>query len=460
MKRFLLIAIMLMIGVGLKAQTNLTEAVDFTVTDIHGTEVHLFDILDSGQAVLIDFFFTTCGPCQASCPKLVQAYTALGCNMYDVYFIEVDKGDSDAACINWANTYGVEYPTISGVGGGTAICNQYHINAFPTVILIMPDHSIAIQDLYPIPSAQAVISQLGNHGIEQHDCNDFVGELTITPDTLWFSNMGEEQTFTISNGTADPVTIEDIVPEEDSYLNIFDNNFPYTLEADQSLDVTVTFLMPPAKNEHTSFIITVSTSLGDREVVAMVSNPALDLGLMIPGSPYLELDTLNSMLELSVVNGNYGTQEPIVINSVEEVAEGDPYLNIELTNELPFTLNAGDIFYFIISPLQTGERSQANTIVNVNYEGGTVSFFIAIDGELLNITELNNTLAIYPNPANESLLLKGENLGRVRIYNALGQKMDEVEAEGNELHINTTGYKNGMYFVKINEQMLKFVVSH
>ena len=41
------------------AQTSLTEAVDFTSTDTHGNEINLFSILDGGQYVLIDFFYTT-----------------------------------------------------------------------------------------------------------------------------------------------------------------------------------------------------------------------------------------------------------------------------------------------------------------------------------------------------------------------------------------------------------------
>jgi hypothetical protein len=41
------------------AQTNLTVAVDFTATDIEGVEHNLFSILDGGQYVIIDFFFTT-----------------------------------------------------------------------------------------------------------------------------------------------------------------------------------------------------------------------------------------------------------------------------------------------------------------------------------------------------------------------------------------------------------------
>ena len=40
------------------AQTPLTVAVDFTATDIEGVEHNLFSILDGGQYVCIDFFFT------------------------------------------------------------------------------------------------------------------------------------------------------------------------------------------------------------------------------------------------------------------------------------------------------------------------------------------------------------------------------------------------------------------
>lgn len=41
------------------AQTNLTVAVDFTATDFNGNEFNLFEILDAGQYVVIDFFGTT-----------------------------------------------------------------------------------------------------------------------------------------------------------------------------------------------------------------------------------------------------------------------------------------------------------------------------------------------------------------------------------------------------------------
>ncbi len=43
-----------------QAQISLTEAVDFTVTDVNGVTWNLFDILDNeGKYVVIDFWYST-----------------------------------------------------------------------------------------------------------------------------------------------------------------------------------------------------------------------------------------------------------------------------------------------------------------------------------------------------------------------------------------------------------------
>lgn len=183
MKRLVFFVIALGLGFGVKAQCPLSTAVDFTATDCHGTELHLFDILDGGQYVLIDFFFTTCGPCQQAVPKVVESYDAMGCNAHDVYYMEISDRNNDAQCQEWINTYGVAYPTIGSQGGGGSICDQYYIGSFPTMILIAPDRSILLHDLWPIDDAQTIITALENYGLQQHDCNTGVYEETIPFDT-------------------------------------------------------------------------------------------------------------------------------------------------------------------------------------------------------------------------------------------------------------------------------------
>ena len=69
-------------------------------------------------------------------------------------------------------------------------------------------------------------------------------------------------------------------------------------------------------------------------------------------------------------------------------------------------------------------------------------------------------MTLFPNPASESVILKGENLGMVSVYNVLGQKMEEFVTEGSELILNTSGYENGVYMVKAGEKTMRFVVKH
>ena len=187
MKKIGIILAIIMMGLSLnmKAQTtSLDEAVDFTVTDCHGTEINLFEILDRGQAVLIDFFFYTCSGCRQIAPYISGAYTEMGCNMHDVFFMEISDIDNNAMCLQWCDEFNVEFPTVGRDGGGAEVHSLYGITACPTVILIMPDRSIPIKGyppMYPF-SVGEVVQLLGQYGnLQPHDCS---GLLVDSPDEV------------------------------------------------------------------------------------------------------------------------------------------------------------------------------------------------------------------------------------------------------------------------------------
>ncbi len=48
-----------LLALAVVAQTNLTVASDFTVTDTQGDVHNLFAYLDDGKIVVLDFFFDT-----------------------------------------------------------------------------------------------------------------------------------------------------------------------------------------------------------------------------------------------------------------------------------------------------------------------------------------------------------------------------------------------------------------
>ena len=222
MKKLSILIAFLLFGAGLRAQqTNLTQAVDFTVTDCHGQTYNLFEILDRGQAVFIDFFFYTCNQCQVISPYITGSYPLMGCNMHDVFYMEISYIDNDAMCQRWEEEHGVEFPTIGKDGGGNEVFDLYGIIGCPTLVLIMPDRSIAIQglmQLYPF-SAQDVVNAMQQHGLQPHDCNvgidENVSTLTLFPNpanesvTLVGENLEEVTLYNIMGQKVDTFFAEE-----------------------------------------------------------------------------------------------------------------------------------------------------------------------------------------------------------------------------------------------------------
>ena len=83
MKKFLSLIIAVVFALGLKAQTTLTEAPDFIATDYFGKEIHLYEILEKGQYVLLYINVTSGDEINTITPPLVEAYNKLGC--YRIY---------------------------------------------------------------------------------------------------------------------------------------------------------------------------------------------------------------------------------------------------------------------------------------------------------------------------------------------------------------------------------------
>ena len=613
MKKFFTLVLALAIGFGLKAQCPLTTAVDFTATDCHGTEVHLFDILDGGQYVLVDFFFTTCGPCQQATPKIVESYYAMGCNMHDVFYMEISDRDGDAACQNWANTYGVEYPTIGGPAGGGSICNTYQIGAFPTVILIAPDRQIIIQDLWPINNAQTVISALEQHGLQQHDCNgttynpqvtitvDQVLETEVTasftpnadcaayaytmateaeiqewmgiagldlPNYLWtygipgsgtlshtFNDLNPDTEYVIYAVPADidgnlgevviePVTTtpgggSDIMPDftatdingntihlyeildagQAVLINFFLNGDEYSeavmpdmieayrLYGCNTHDVFFMEICPNAYDEACQAWVdrfgveypTISRTGGGNDIAQDIPVGYYPTIMLIrPDHTFANRDIYPPTLEYIInamnaegyeqhecpydetltfstntVNLNWGemawvtvynnTGEDVTITSIcDDLSWLEFLLGQELFScsfPLEFTIPQGESVELGILCTVVGNRAIVPDLVTITSNRPDAHFTVMVD-DTWSVDENEASATLYPNPANESVTLKGGNLGMVRVFNALGQKVDEYEANDSELRINTAGYENGVYFIKTDEMTLKFVVKH
>lgn len=173
-KNLLTLCLTFFIALAVNSQVSITTAPDFTVTDTEGHTHNLYTILNSGKYVCVDFFFTTCPPCIETVPYFKQTYTNFGCNGEDIFFISIDNGDSNAEVIAFENSHvggNSGYPTVSGDdGGGNAVNVAYNPGAYPTYILIAPNHQIVETDMWPINDAGSFTTFFSNHSLVPKSC--------------------------------------------------------------------------------------------------------------------------------------------------------------------------------------------------------------------------------------------------------------------------------------------------
>ena len=150
-KKLFLLLVTVIISNGATAQTPLEEAVNFHVKTIYGEPIWLFPLLDDeSKIVVIDFFSTSCGPCQDYAPDFQACYESFGFNEGNVYFMGINWGNDNQGVKEFDSIFGLTFPSASGSqGGGNIVYGDYEILSYPTVVIITPDHNIIEQWVWP-----------------------------------------------------------------------------------------------------------------------------------------------------------------------------------------------------------------------------------------------------------------------------------------------------------------------
>ena len=332
---------------------------------------------------------------------MVEAYELFGCNTADLFVMSVDWNDTDAECIIFDETYGIEFPTISGIdGGGNAIMTTYGISYVPSYILIAPNHHIDDQNING-NSTQNFINAFESNGVEQASCGltaNFSSDVTevCQEGTVHFTDMssgGEITTWQWTFEGGDPETSTEQNPAV----------FYSTLG---SWDVTLTV-----------------NGLGDTyfiedyidvfEVPDVTQDP-LD-GACIFWTPY----------ELS-----------------GGLPEGGEYSGPGVTDGM-FDPEAAGL----------GTHTITYTYVSDNGCENSAEETLYVDA-CTGIDELKeDAVQVYPNPAIDIVHITSEsNMVSVNIYNYTGQLMESLKLNESSYQINTSSFPTGVYSIKIETE--------
>jgi cytochrome c biogenesis protein CcmG/thiol:disulfide interchange protein DsbE len=108
-------------------------APDFTLTTIEGERISLEDL--RGQAVLINFWATWCGPCAAEMPDIQDVYEAYAEDGFVV--LAIDDAESERIVQAYVDDLGLTFPIAIDVARDVQL--SYQVRAMPTSYFIDKD---------------------------------------------------------------------------------------------------------------------------------------------------------------------------------------------------------------------------------------------------------------------------------------------------------------------------------
>lgn len=271
-----------------------------------------------------------------------EAYELFGCNTADLFIMSINTGDTDAECIAFDQTYGIEFPCISGVeGGGTAINNTYGIGAYPTYILIAPNHDIVEQDMWPISSTQTFVNYFENNGLVQTECGglsaNFAADATdiCEMDMVSFTDMsfGNIASWEWTFEGGEPATSNEQNPmvtynDQGSYdveLTVSDGTETNTVLLEDYITVSST---PPTMLAPFGDVCEYWPAFeltGGSPANGVYSGPGVENGMFDPGVAGLGTHTITYTYTASNGCNNFAEQTILVdpCTGINELTEGD-----------------------------------------------------------------------------------------------------------------------------------------
>lgn len=142
-------------------------------------------------------------------------------------------------------------------------------------------------------------------------------------------------------------------------------------------------------------------------------------------------------------NFNQCDATPIVTNYENTASDGLTFEKYQYENGNNDTKTA---FIKVNGGVHTWYYTPAN---DIDYTTEIYNFFASCLRSTTGIQENAETIFdIYPNPATDMIHVNGENMAEIQLINSIGQVVETIQPNGNQITISTKDYSSGLYLVR------------
>ncbi|MBP5642756.1 MAG: T9SS type A sorting domain-containing protein [Bacteroidales bacterium] len=223
------------------------------------------------------------------------------------------------------------------------------------------------------------------------------------------------------------------------------NAYAYNVYINGELAETVTDLEYTTTTTSIFNAVAVEALYSDEKtsvrIVKSVTLPYTELTLNTTNIVFYDMDEVKTLM----ITNN--TTDDVTINEIATVGSDYAPIALEISETLPFVLTPGSTMDVNITYVGY-DREIVTTDVDIVSSLGTQTVSVTYDNTFGIADNVVNSYEIYPNPTNGNIMVKGENINLVEVYNLCGQKVLSVNGSA-DVDVNMSSLSSGVYMVKV-----------